>query len=116
MANESVAEAGRHYLPLETVNEINELLAKAEAIAWLIGEASDGQAPDDAIPNVGTFVWREREYGSASFAWADCGCGRGTPERAIRRRASRVSPEWTRAVAAQIRRVKRTVAIKEAKA
>lgn len=50
------------------------------------------------------FSWIEREMGVASFAWVDCGCGRGSVESAIRRRAASISPQWERAVRAAIER------------
>jgi hypothetical protein len=56
------------------------------------------------VGGFGSYIWREREVGAVSFAWADCGCERGTVDAAIRRRAARVSPHWARAVASQLRR------------
>ena len=52
------------------------------------------------VGGMGTFAWIEREMGNVSFAWADCGCGRGTVEAAICRRAARTSPQLERAARA----------------
>lgn len=56
------------------------------------------------VGGVGTFSWCEREMGTVSFAWADCGCGRGTAEAAIRRRAARTSKQLERSARAAIAR------------
>ena len=58
------------------------------------------------VGGFGTFSWRWREMGTVSFAWADCGCGRGTTDAAIRRRAARTSTQLVRAARAAIARDK----------
>lgn len=55
----------------------------------------------------GTYSWCERQMGTVSFAWADCGCGQGTTEEAIRRRAARISPQLERAARAAITRYRK---------
>lgn len=42
--------------------------------------------------------WREGEFGAVSFAWTDCGCGKGTTAQAILTRAERTSEQWATAV------------------
>lgn len=56
------------------------------------------------VGGFGTFTWRWREMGAVSFAWADCGCERGTTDAAIQRRAARTSPQLARAARAAIAR------------
>lgn len=56
------------------------------------------------VGGFGTFYWCERQMGTVSFAWADCGCERGTVEAAIRRRAARTSPQLERAARSAITR------------
>lgn len=58
------------------------------------------------VGGFGTFCWRELEMGTVSFAWADCGCGRGSVDAAIVHRAARVSPQLERAAKAAIARHK----------
>lgn len=56
------------------------------------------------VGGFGTFSWRERQMGAVSFAWADCGCERGTVDAAIRRRAARTSSQLERTARAAIAR------------
>lgn len=66
------------------------------------------------VGGLGTFAWCERDMGSVSFAWADCGCERGTVNAAILRRAARTSPQLERAARAAITRFRKESKQREA--